>query len=340
MICVFFLFGKKFHFLFDETKKKIFEESCAKMIEKNVNVLIEHGNGSRKNKKQNFTAEMKQKTFDILRREKFTGNHTNTISREQNSIGLKRVIRNVFLLKKIQNTHKNVSLFFHFIPLLLYVILIPSILFLHHTCFCKFSAKNSINEFHAERKSIGWNTKLPNTKLITFIHKKQNKQNSNVYSGPAIVRINLFVRSIATISDIKMVSRRTKSTKTHHAYINFIISFLYLSHIYRMLFGIDISAICIASSLVYVTFLLLSKIRKRNFIVSSVFILFIYRASGPRMWIIKIDWSIACFGMFFDSSFVCLNVSKYFYPKNAFVSHRLKRKLFLLVRPRVSIGKK
>lgn len=37
--------------------------------------------------------------------------------------------------------------------------------------------------------------------------------------GPAIVRVNLFVRSIATISDIKMVSALQPSVVHHNQYV-------------------------------------------------------------------------------------------------------------------------
>lgn len=49
-----------------------------------------------------------------------------------------------------------------------------------------------------------------------FIEYKTKKTKTKIirrYIGPAIVRINLFVRSIATISDIKMVSERNAK---HH----------------------------------------------------------------------------------------------------------------------------
>lgn len=51
-------------------------------------------------------------------------------------------------------------------------------------------------------------------KLILLIKLIQN-----ITDGPAVVRINLFVRSIATISDIKMVSLVSTTTFEFLLYI-------------------------------------------------------------------------------------------------------------------------
>jgi hypothetical protein len=59
--------------------------------------------------------------------------------------------------------------------------------------------------------------------------------------GPAIVRVNLFVRSIATISDIKMVSHAAEKRDTHTHIINFISEYIRFSHVFHM----DYTCLCI-----------------------------------------------------------------------------------------------
>lgn len=57
--------------------------------------------------------------------------------------------------------------------------------------------------------------------LFSGVHGQMaNSRELSTFEGPAVVSINLFVRSIATISDIKMVSPvlRTRANSTPGTY--------------------------------------------------------------------------------------------------------------------------